>query len=112
MQPYGLSMNKLALDLRVPVTRITETANERRGMTADTALRLARYFKTTPQFCMNMQLHDELQIAEDEFDFPAAGCRILDRFCKGCGFSAVTLSSISTKLTRPFTFRNERPHPH
>jgi len=66
MKPHGLSMNKLALDLRVPVTRIAEIVNERRGITADTALRLARYFKTTPQFWMNMQLHYELQVAEDE----------------------------------------------
>ncbi len=61
-----VDMNKLALDLRVPVTRIAEIVNERRGITADTALRLARYFKTTPQFWMNMQLHYELQVAEDE----------------------------------------------
>ena len=66
MKPYRLSMNKLALDLHVPVTRISEIANERRGITSDTALRLARYFKTTPAFWMNMQLHYELQIAEDE----------------------------------------------
>lgn len=66
MKPYGLSMNRLALDLHVPVTRIAEIVNERRGITSDTALRLARYFKTTPQFWMNMQLHYELQVAEDE----------------------------------------------
>ena len=66
MKPYRLSMNKLALDLHVPVTRIAEIVNERRGITSDTALRLARYFKTTPEFWMNMQLHYELQIAEDE----------------------------------------------
>ena len=66
MKPYGLSMNKLALDLRVPVTRIAEIVNQRRGITADTAFRLARYFKTTPQFWMNMQLKYELDLAEDE----------------------------------------------
>jgi len=66
MKPYGLSMNRLALDLHVPVTRIAEIVNERRGVSPDTALRLARYFKTTPQFWMNMQLHYELQVAEDE----------------------------------------------
>ena len=66
MKPYGLSMNKLALDLRVPVTRIAGIVNRRRGITADTALRLARYFKTTPQFWMNMQLKYELDVAEDE----------------------------------------------
>lgn len=66
MKPYGLSMNKLAMDLHVPVTRIAEIVNERRGITADTAFRLARYFKTTPQFWMNMQKHYELELAEDE----------------------------------------------
>jgi antitoxin HigA-1 len=66
MKPYKLSMNKLALRLRVPVTRIAEIVSERRGITPDTAFRLARYFKTTPQFWMNMQLHYEMQIAEDE----------------------------------------------
>jgi len=66
MKPHALSMNWLALDLRVPVTRVAEIVNERRGITADTAFRLARYFKTTPQFWMNMQLHYELQVAEDE----------------------------------------------
>ena len=48
MKPYGLSMNRLAMDLHVPVTRIAEIVNERRGITADTALRLGRYFKTAP----------------------------------------------------------------
>lgn len=66
MKPYGLSMNRLAMDLHVPVTRIAEIVNERRGITSDTALRLARYFKNTPQFWMNMQLHYELQVAEDQ----------------------------------------------
>ncbi|HKV49167.1 MAG TPA: HigA family addiction module antitoxin [Candidatus Acidoferrales bacterium] len=66
MKPYGLSMNRLAADLHVPVTRIAEIVNERRGITSDTALRLARYFRTTPQFWLNMQLHYELQVAEGE----------------------------------------------
>lgn len=66
MKPHGLSMNKLAMDLHVPVTRIAEIFNERRGITPDTAFRLARYFKTTPEFWLNMQLHYELQVAEDE----------------------------------------------
>ena len=47
MVPLGLSMNKMAMDLRVPVTRIADIVNERRGITADTALRFARYFKNT-----------------------------------------------------------------
>ncbi len=54
------------MDLRVPVTRIADILAERRGITADTALRLGRYFNMTPQFWMNMQTHYELNVAEDE----------------------------------------------
>jgi addiction module HigA family antidote len=66
MKPLGLSMNKLALELRVPVTRIAEMVHERRGITADTALRLARYFNTAPVFWMNRQVRYDLEVAEDE----------------------------------------------
>ena len=66
MKPLGLSMNKLALDLRVPVTRIAEIVHERRGITADTALRLARYFNTTPEFWINLQATYELEVARDK----------------------------------------------
>jgi antitoxin HigA-1 len=66
MQPLGLSMNKVALDLRVPVTRIADIVNERRGITADTALRLARYFNNAPAFWLNLQLRYDLEVAEDE----------------------------------------------
>ena len=55
MTPLGLSINGLARDLRVPVTRMSEIVNGRRSITADTALRLARYFDMTPQFWMNLQ---------------------------------------------------------
>lgn len=66
MKPHGLSMNRLALDLRVPVTRIADMVAERRGITPDTALRLARYFKTTAQFWLNLQTKHDLEVAEDE----------------------------------------------
>ena len=66
MKPLGLSMNKLALDLRVPVTRIADIVGERRGITADTALRLARYFKNAPVFWMNLQIRYDLEVAQDE----------------------------------------------
>src|SRR5690242_21672643 len=66
MAPLGLSMNKLAMALRVPVTRIADIVNERRGITADTALRFARYFKNTPAFWMNLQTRYDLEVAEDE----------------------------------------------
>jgi addiction module HigA family antidote len=64
--PLGLSANALALALRVPVTRISEIVRERRGITADTALRLARYFGTTPDFWMKMQMSYDLALAHRE----------------------------------------------
>jgi len=66
MTPLGLSMNRMALDLRVPVTRIADIIAERRGITADTALRFARYFKNSPAFWMNLQTRYDLEVAEDE----------------------------------------------
>ena len=66
MTTLGLSMNRMAMDLRVPVTRIADIVNGRRGITADTALRFARYFKNSPTFCMNLQTRYDLEIAEDE----------------------------------------------
>ncbi len=66
MVPMRLSMNKLALDLRVPVTRIAEIVHERRAITPDTALRLARYFNTSARFWMNLQATYDLDVAHDE----------------------------------------------
>ena len=59
-------MNRLALDLRVPVTRIAEIVHERRGITPDTALRLARYFHTSAAFWMNLQMSHDLEVASDK----------------------------------------------
>jgi len=66
LKPLSLSMNALALDLHVPVTRIAEVVHERRAVTPDTALRLARYFNTSPEFWMNLQLRFDLETAKDE----------------------------------------------
>ena len=65
MKPLGLSANALAMELRVPVTRISEIVRERRGITADTALRLARYFNMTPEFWMRLQMDFDLESAAD-----------------------------------------------
>lgn len=65
LKPLGLSVNRLALELRVPVTRVNEIVHGRRSITADTALRLARYFATSPQFWMNLQTNYDLERAED-----------------------------------------------
>jgi addiction module HigA family antidote len=64
LRPLGLSANKLAMELRVPATRLSEIVNGRRGITADTALRLARYFNTTAKFWLNLQSSYDLAIAE------------------------------------------------
>jgi addiction module HigA family antidote len=64
LQPLGISINRLGRDLRVPVTRMSEIVNGRRGITADTALRLARYFGTTPEFWMNLQASFDLDVAQ------------------------------------------------
>lgn len=66
MRPLGISANALALALRVPVTRISEIVNERRSITADTALRLARYFGMSADFWMRLQAQYELESAQDE----------------------------------------------
>jgi addiction module HigA family antidote len=63
MKPLGLSSNALAMELRVPVTRISEIVRERRGITADTALRLARYFSMSPEFWMRLQMDFDLESA-------------------------------------------------
>src|SRR5260370_37308736 len=60
MKPLGISINGLALELHVPVTRISQIVNEHRGITADTALRLARHFGTSADFWMNLQKDYEL----------------------------------------------------
>jgi len=66
MVPLGLSMNRLALALHVPVPRIAEIVHERRAISPDTALRLARYFKTSARFWLNLQSAYDLEVAEDK----------------------------------------------
>jgi addiction module HigA family antidote len=65
LAPLGLSANQLAIELRVPVTRVGDIVRGKRAITADTALRLARYFGTSPQFWMNLQSNYDLEVAAD-----------------------------------------------
>lgn len=64
MKPLGLSAYRLAKDIGVPVSRVQDIAAERRAITGDTALRLARYFGTSPEFWLNLQRDYELERAE------------------------------------------------
>lgn len=66
MKPLGLSQNKLAAELGVDPGRINQIVAGRRGITADTALRLARYFGTTPEFWMNLQARYDLEVTKDK----------------------------------------------
>ena len=66
LQELGLTANALAGRLAVPTNRVTAILNGQRGVTADTALRLARYFSTTPEFWLNLQKTFELRRAEIE----------------------------------------------
>lgn len=64
MEPFGLSASALARALHVPPNRITGILNGARSITADTALRLARYFSTSPQSWLNLQINYELEVAK------------------------------------------------
>ena len=66
LKPLGLSQNRLALDIGVPARRINEIVLGKRGVTADTALRLARYFGMSAQFWLGLQLDYELGRASDK----------------------------------------------
>jgi addiction module HigA family antidote len=66
LEPFGMSANALALALRVPANRITGILNEERAVTADTALRLGRYFGTSARFWLNLQQAYDLSKARAE----------------------------------------------
>lgn len=65
LKPMSISQNRLALDIRVPARRINEIVQGKRRVTADTALRLARYFGMSPQFWLGLQMDYDLDVAED-----------------------------------------------
>jgi len=65
LKPMNLSQNRLALALGAPTRRINEIVLEKRGITADTALRLGRYFGMSPQFWLGLQMDYDLDIAAD-----------------------------------------------
>ena len=83
-------MNRLALDLRVPVTRIAEIVHERRGITPDTALRLARYFNTSAAFWLNLQTAYDLEVAQDKLS------RVIEREVRPAAMAATRFPEIWT----------------
>ena len=63
LRPMKISQNKLAMDIRIPTPRINAIVNGKRAITADTALRLGRYFGTGPEFWINLQSNYDLCVA-------------------------------------------------
>ena len=68
LKPLSMSANALAVALRVPASRINDVVRQKRGVSIDTALRLARYFNTTSQFWMNLQISYDLKIATQNME--------------------------------------------
>ncbi|WP_207460608.1 HigA family addiction module antitoxin [Azospirillum sp. SYSU D00513] len=66
LEPMGLSAYKLAKDISVPLTRITAILDGKRSITADTALRLSKYFGMSERFWINLQTNYEIEVAKDE----------------------------------------------
>ncbi len=65
IKPMGLSQNRLAIDIGVDARRVNEIVLGKRAITADTALRLSRFFGNSPQFWMGLQTQYDLDVAED-----------------------------------------------
>lgn len=75
---FGITQNKLAVSIGVPARRINEIVHGKRGITADTAIRLARYFGTSEEFWMNLQSNYELRLERRELKETVAAIRPLE----------------------------------
>lgn len=80
LEPLGLSQYRVAVDISVPPRRINEIVHGKRSISADTALRLARYFGTTDRFWLNLQTHYDLELQRDRLGKRLeTEVRVLDR---------------------------------
>jgi addiction module HigA family antidote len=68
LEPMGISQYRLAKDISVPPRRINEIVHGKRSITADTALRLGRFFNMSPQFWLNLQTRHDLEVTEDQLE--------------------------------------------
>ena len=66
LEPMGIRYNRISIDIGVSATRTSEILNGKRGISADTAIRLGRYFGNSPQFWMNLQAHYDIRQAASE----------------------------------------------
>ena len=83
--PLGISQNKVGRDLGVPAQRINEIIRRKRAITVDTALRLAKYFSTTPQFWLNLQSHYDLEMAGETLLLERINQEVRQRKVKAAG---------------------------
>ena len=67
LKPMEISQYRIAKDINVPARRINEIVHCKRGITANTALRLGQYFNMSPQFWLNLQTHYDLEVEKDRF---------------------------------------------
>ena len=88
LEPMGISQNKLAIALHVPARRINEIVLGKRGITADTALRLARYFRMSPQSWLGLQMDYELDVDRETPSASRSGSRMRGRAHAGRGIRA------------------------
>jgi addiction module HigA family antidote len=66
MEPLGLSQTRLGIELKIPPARVNEIVHGKRGISADTALRLARFFGVSPEFWLGLQMDYDLDVARDK----------------------------------------------
>ena len=66
MEPLGLSQTRLGIELKIPPARVNEIVHGKRGISADTALRLARFFGVSPEFWLGLQMDYDLDVAKDK----------------------------------------------
>lgn len=100
MRPFGLSANGLAKRIDVPVTRISEIVRGHRGMTADTALRLARFFGTSAGLWLGLQTEYDLRVAQREVgDFVESRIVPLRRAAGGYDLAPTTRSQVRELTT-------------
>jgi len=87
MKPLGISQNRLGRALKVPPRRINEIVHGKRSITADTALRLGRFFGTSPEFWLGLQADYDLDVAKD---------RLLDKLNQEVAFYAAEPRTMTT----------------
>ncbi len=80
LQPMGVTQSQLAKDIRVPANRVSQIIHGKREITADTALRLGKYFGIEPEFWMNLQVRYNMKLAQEKVGRSHCGthCRVTD----------------------------------